>query len=288
MIYRKEFDVMRLKRKITTIIFHFVMIMFSFFMVYPLLWMIGSAFKPNYEIMVTSGELIPSSFTLENFINGWKGFGRYTYATFFKNSFFMVILRVIGATLTSATIAFGLARIRFRGSKILFALMISTMCIPGFVLQIPVYLMYSSIGLVGTKIPVILGGWFGNAYYVFLVMQFMRGIPKELDEAAIIDGCHWAQLFARIIVPLLKPVLATVAVLFFMSCWGDYYSSLIYLNRTKDYPVAYALTLYSSESSVNYGPMLAMSVLSLIPILTLFFLFQKQLIDGISFTGLKG
>jgi len=279
---------MKLKRRITTIIFHVVMITLGFLMLYPLLWLIGSAFKPTHEIMSTASELIPRSPTLENFINGWKGFGRYTYATFFKNSFLIVIVRVIGTTLTSAMIAFGFARVRFTGSKYWFAAMIVTMCIPGFTLNIPIYLMYLKVGLVGTKIPVMLGGWFGSAYHVFLTMQFMRGIPREMDEAAVIDGCGWVQLFTRIITPLIKPILATVAIMTFMSAWGDYYSSLIYLNKTKDYPVAYALTLYASENSTNYGPMLAMSVLSLIPIMTLFFLFQKQLIDGISFSGIKG
>lgn len=279
---------MKLKRKITTIVFHVVMISLSFLMLYPLLWLIGSAFKPTHEIMATADELIPKSPTLENFINGWAGFGRYTYATFFKNSFQIVIVRVIGTTLTSAMIAFGFARVRFTGSKIWFAAMIVTMCIPAFVLGIPVYLMYVKLGLVGTKVPVMLGGWFGSAYHVFLTMQFMRGIPRELDEAAVIDGCSWFKLFSKIIVPLVKPILATVAIMTFMGAWGDYYSSLIYLNKTKDYPVAYALTLYASENSTNYGPMLAMSLLSLIPIMVLFFLFQRQLIDGISVSGIKG
>lgn len=279
---------MKKKRIITTIIFHVVMVSLGFLMLYPLLWMIGSAFKPTHEIMATADELIPRNPTLENFINGWAGFGRYTYATFFKNSFIIVIVRVIGITVTSAMIAFGFARVRFTGSKIWFGAMIITMCVPNFVLGIPVYLMYTKLGLVGTKLPVMLGSWFGSAYHVFLIMQFMRGIPREMDEAAVIDGCGWLQLFTKIMLPLIKPILATVAVMSFMGAWGDYYSSLIYLNKTKDYPVAYALTLYTSETSVNYGPMIAMSVLSLIPIMVLFFIFQKQLIDGISMSGIKG
>jgi len=279
---------MILKRKITTVIFHIAMISIGFIMIYPLLWMIGSAFKPTHEIMVTADELIPRNPTLENFIYGWKGFGRYTYATFFKNSFFIVIVRVIGTVITSAMVAFGFARIRFDGSKIWFAAMIVTMCVPGFVLQIPVYLMFNALGLVGTMVPVTLGSWFGSAYNVFLIMQFMRGIPREMDEAAVIDGCGWVQLFIKIITPLIKPILATVAIMTFMNSWRDYYSALIYLNKTKDYPVAYALTLYIGDNGTNYGPMLAMSVLSMIPILILFFLFQKQLIEGISVSGIKG
>lgn len=279
---------MKIKKKIARIMYHTILISVGFIMIYPLLWMIGSAFKPSHEIMVTAEELIPGNPTLDNFINGWKGFGRDTYALYFKNTLIFTLSRVIGASISCTLVAFSFARIRFTGSRKLFLVMISTMCIPSFLTDVPIYIMYSKLGLVGTRVPLLLTGWFGGPYHIFLLMQFMRGIPRQIDEAAVMDGCGWIRLFAQIMVPLVRPAIAVVAVFAFIAGWSDYYSALIYLNQSKHYPVAYALTLYSGEHTTNYGPMLAMSVLSLIPVLITFFLFQKQLMDGIVTSGLKG
>lgn len=279
---------MRLKRKIFRVVYHIFMIVFSFLMLYPLLWMVASSFKPTSEVMTTANSLIPETFTLENYITGWQGFARYTFATFFKNSLFLATVKAVADVVANALRAFGFSRIRFAGRKFWFALMISTMCLPGMVLRVPTYLMYNSWGWVGTFLPMVVRCWFGNAFDTFLIMQFMKNIPKEMDEAAEIDGCGYWRLFTQISLPLIKPALASVAIMSFIGAWGDFYSSLLYLNKTKYYPVAYALKLFESEIGVNYGPMLAMSVLSLVPIMILFFVFQKQLIEGISTTGVKG
>lgn len=279
---------MRLKRKVFRVVYHTFMIAFSFLMLYPLLWMVASSFKPTSEVMTTANSLIPETFTLENYSTGWQGFARYTFATFFKNSLFLAVVKTVAAVVSNSIRAFGFARIKFAGRKFWFGLMISTMCLPGMVLQIPTYLMYNSWGWVGTFLPMVMSCWFGSAFDTFLIMQFMKNIPKEMDEAAEIDGCGYWRLFTQISLPLIKPALSSVAIMSFIGTWGDYYGALIYLNKTKYYPVAYALKLYESEIGVNYGPMLAMSVLSLVPIMILFFIFQKQLIEGISTTGVKG
>ena len=154
--------------------------------------------------------------------------------------------------------------------------------------MIPQYLLFNRFGWVGTYLPIIVPRFCGDAFNVFLLMQFMKNVPKEMDEAAIMDGCNPFQMFYRIILPLVKPAISTVAVLSFMSSWSDFMGALLYLNKPSMYPVSYALKLFSDESGTNYGPMFAMSVASLIPVLILFFIFQKSLVEGISTTGVKG
>lgn len=280
-------QLMKHKESIRRTVYHFFMIITSFAMLYPLFWMVFSSFKPTPEIMLTSGQLFPRAPTIQNYISGWAGFARLTFGTFFKNSLFIAVIRVIGVTLSCSLIAFGFARISFKTKNFWFILMIITMCLPGQVIMIPQYLMFNSMDWVGTYFPLLVPSFFGHAFNAFLLTQFMRNIPRELNETAKIDGCSWFGLYWHIILPLVKPALATVAVLTFMSSWDDFYSALLYLNKPSMYPVSYALKLFSDEASTNYGPMLAMSSLSLVPILILFFIFQKGLVEGISTTGIK-
>ncbi len=280
---------MKGKKRLIRTIYHIFMLACSLVMIYPLLWMIASSLKPSNEIMRTSEQLIVLNPTFENYINGWKGFARNSFSVFFKNSIFLTMMQVVGTLVGSSLTAFAFSRIRFKGRKIWFAIMIGTMCLPGMVLQIPQYIMFNNIGWVGTWLPIILPCWFGGgAFNVFLLMQFMKNIPREMDEAAQIDGCGWFGLYKDIMLPMVRPAMASVAMLTFIGAWGDYYSALIYLNKPQFYPVAYALKLYADEVAVNYGPMLAMSVLSVTPIIILFFIFQNQLVEGISTQGLKG
>lgn len=276
------------KRKIIKVVYHIFMVGLSCAMLYPLAWMLMSSFKDGDTIMRTATTLIPERFTFENYVNGWKGIGRNTFFDFFKNTLFVATLSTIGAVVSDTIVAYGFARIRFPFRKFWFALMIGSMCLPGMVLQIPRYILFNKLGWVGTYLPIIVPYFFGGAYYIFMIMQFMKNIPREMDEAAQIDGCGWLGLFRYIMLPLVKPAVVMVAVLTFIGSWSDYYSALIYLNKPKMYPAAYALKLYSDEISTNYGPMLAMSVVSLLPIMILFIIFQKSLVEGISTTGIKG
>lgn len=280
---------MKLKKILGRTVYHVFMIAFSLLMLYPLLWMISASLKPSDQIMITADQLIPRTVTFSNYIEGWKGFARYSFATYFKNSILISVVRVVGTVISASLSAFGFARIRFKTRSFWFAVMIGTMCLPGMVLQIPQYLMFNRLGWVGTFRPLLIPCWFGGgAFNIFLLMQFMKNIPRDMDEAATIDGCGWWRLFTRIMLPLIVPAICSVAVLTFIGAWGDFYSSLIYLNKPAYYPVAYALKLYSDEVSTNYGPMLAMSVLSLVPIMILFVIFQKSLVEGISTSGIKG
>lgn len=233
--------------------------------------------------------MIPSEIQWENYQKGWEGFGRLTFGTFFKNSLIITITSTVAQVASSALVAYGFARINFRGKKILFACMILTMLIPSQVLMIPQYLLFSFLGWINTWIPLILPGFFGVPFFIFLIMQFIRGIPIELDESAKLDGCGQFGIFFRIVLPNITPALVTATIFAFYWKWEDFMGPLIYLQSAELYPVSLALRLFSDPSAVtDWGAMFAMSVASLIPVFILFVLFQKYLVEGISTTGLKG
>lgn len=277
------------KRKISNICYHVCMFLAGFVMLYPFLWLLGASFKPNNEIFTSVRNIIPTTWTIEHYFQGWKGFVGYTFTVFYKNSITIAGLATIGSVVSAAVVAFGFARLKFRGRKIWFGAMIMTMMLPAQVLMIPRYILFNLMGWTGSNLPLIVPAFFAGAFDVFMIMQFIRGIPREMDEAARIDGCSWYGIFIRIQLPMIKPALVTVAVLNFMGNWQDFMGPLLYLNGPNQYTVSYALKMFNDASGVSdYGATFAMSVVSLIPILILFFCFQKQLIEGISTEGLKG
>jgi len=251
--------------------------------------MVFSSFKESGLVLREAHKLLPSSWTLENYVNGWKGFAGVSFGTFFKNSAFVATVSTIGAVFSSALIAYGFARIRFPGSGFWFSCMLVMLMLPYQVLMIPQFLLFKELGWVGTYLPLIVPYFFGQAFFIFLDMQFIRGIPKELDEAAEIDGCSRFGIFCRIILPLLVPALCTSAIFSFIWRWEDFVTPLLYINRPTDYTVSLALKLFSDPStSSDYGAMFAMASLSVVPASLLFICFQKQLVEGIATTGLKG
>ena len=183
------------QRKLGTFFYHALMIVVSFLMLYPVLWLVASSFKPNGDIFSTATSLFPENFTLEHYINGWKGFGGYTFTTFFSNSLLVALLSAVGMMASSALVAFGLARIKFKGRNIWFVLMVVTMMLPGQVMMIPRFVLFNSMGWVGTYLPMIVPSFFASGFNIFLIMQFIRGIPRDMDEAAKIDGCSWYGVF---------------------------------------------------------------------------------------------
>lgn len=277
-----------LRRNVGRAVYHTLMLLASVAMLYPVLWMIASSFKPNGEIFSNATSLIPIEFTVQHYIDGWRGFGNYTFGTFFSNSLFVAALSSVGMVFSSALVAFGLARIRFKGRQFWFVLMIITMMLPGQVMMIPRFVLFNKMGWVGTYLPMIAPSFFGSGFNIFLIMQFIRGIPRDMDEAATIDGCSWYGIFAKIILPMIVPSLVTVGVLTFIGSWEDFMGALLYLNKPAMYTVAYALKMFNDSSQADYGATFAMSVLSLVPVLILFFFFQKNLVEGISIQGLKG
>ena len=276
------------RKTVTTVLYHILVGAFSLLMLYPLFWMLASSLKPNTEIFRTVDSLIPETFTTENYANGWRGFAGLSFGIYFGNSLKIALISAIGAIISSSLVAFGLARIRFPGRNIWFVAMIVTMMLPGQVMMIPRFVMFNQMGWVGTFLPMTVPYFFGGAFDIFLVMQFIRGIPRDMDEAARIDGCSYYGIFAYIMVPMIIPALVTVGILTFINSWGDFMSSLLYLNTPTRYTVAYALKLFSDSAGTDYGAIFAMSTLSLVPILIIFFFFQRQLVEGISTQGLKG
>lgn len=281
---------MKQKRQIGTVIYHILVCGFGIVMIYPLIWMIMSSFKESKTIFTTAGTLIPEHFTFANYATGWKGFAKIGFATFFKNSFFISIVATLGTVISSAFVAYGFARCKFPGRKILFVAMLLSMMLPAQVLMIPQYLWYQKLGWVGSYLPLTVPYFFAiQGFFVYLMMNFIEGIPTELDEAAKIDGCSYYSIFGRIIVPLITPALVTAGIFSFMWRWDDFLSALLYVNESAKYPVSLALKLFCDPgSSSDYGAMFAMATLSILPAVLIFVFFQKYLVEGISTSGLKG
>ena len=278
----------RAKRSVSTVLYHLGVILFSFMMIYPVLWMVTGSFKTTNEILNSELSLIPTSFNLDNYVNGWKGFAGFTFTTFFKNSLFICIVSTIGATLSSAVVAFAFARCRFRLKKFWFSAMLLSMMLPFQVLMIPQYIMFNKFGWVGTFLPLIVPQFFGQGFFIFLNVQFIKGIPHDLDEAAKIDGLSPYGIFGRIILPLIKSSLVTSAIFSFMWRWDDFLAALLYLNKPSSYPVSLALKLFSDPSTgSDWGAMFAMASLSILPIFIIFLTMQKYLVEGIAATGIK-
>lgn len=281
---------MRAKRRIGKVIYHVLVCGFGLVMIYPLVWMVMSSFKPTNTIFITAGQLIPETFTLENYVNGWKGFAGNSFSIFFRNSLFISIVATLGTVMSSAVVAYGLARFRFRGRRILFVAMLLSMMLPAQVLMIPQYLWYQKLDWVGSYLPLIVPYYFAiQGFFVYMIMNFIDGIPRELDEAAKIDGCSYYGIFAKIIFPLIKPSLITGCIFSFIWRWDDFLSALLYVNESEKYPVSLALKLFSDPgSSSDYGAMFAMASLSILPAVLMFICLQKYLVEGISTSGLKG
>jgi len=278
------------KRKtLKTIIYYTVVTLIAIFMIYPALWMLSSSFKQPWEIFGDILNLIPKEPTLNNYKEGWQGFGGITFATFFKNSFIIAGLNTIGTVISSTIVAYGLSRIPFPGRRIIFTTVILTLMLPMQVQIVPRYILFSKIGWVNTFYPLIVPAFLGGPFFIFMVMQFIRGIPKELDESAFIDGADRIKIFYHIILPNLKPVITTAAIFAFYWTWNDFMGPLVYLNSPEKYPVSVALRAFSDPSAVtNWGAVFAMSTLSLIPVLVIFVLFQKYIVQGVTTTGLRG
>ena len=281
---------MKTTRKISTVIYHVLVLGFGLMMIYPLIWMVMSSFKETNTIFITAWSLIPEKFTLQNYINGWKGFAKISFGVFFKNSLFISIVATIGTVISSALVAYGFARCEFKGKKLLFSAMLISMMLPAQVLMIPQYLWYQKLGWVGSYLPLIVPYFFAiQGFFVYLMINFIDGIPRELDEAAKIDGCSYYTIFSKIILPLISPALITAGIFSFMWRWDDFLSALLYVNESAKYPVSLALKLFCDPgSSSDYGAMFAMAFLSVLPAVIMFIFFQKYLVEGIATSGLKG
>lgn len=281
---------MKNRKRISNAVYHVCVTLFGLIMLYPLFWMFFSSFKETHSILQNPAQLLPDKATLDNYITGWKGFGGVKFGTFLKNSLFVSVVGTIGTLASSACVAYAFARFRFRGRKLLFTAMMVSMMLPGQVLMVPQYLWYRRLGWVGGYAPLIVPVFFAiQGFFVYLMMNFIQGIPTDLDEAAKIDGCSYYGIFAKIILPLMSPAFITSGVFSFMWRWDDFMGPLLYLDDVRTYTVSLALKLFSDPtSSTDYGALFAMSVLAILPSLLIFVFLQKYLVEGVASTGIKG
>lgn len=280
---------MKLKHNVQKILYHLFVVAFGFMMIYPVLWMISGSFKDNAEILRGTLSLIPVEPKPSNYSTGWSGFGKVTFATFFKNSIWITVVATLGTVISSSLVAYALSRVRFKARKLWFTCMLATMMLPGQVIMIPSFLIWHNIGLTNTPVPLILPYFCGQAFFIYQMMQFMAGIPRELDEAATIDGCSKYSIYTHIILPLLKPSIVTTIIIQFYWKWDDYMGPLLYLNRPESYTASLAIKMFAdTASTTDFGAMFAMSTLSLIPVFLIFLFFNRYLVQGIGTSGLKG
>ncbi|MBQ3667870.1 MAG: carbohydrate ABC transporter permease [Clostridia bacterium] len=279
---------MRERRIARDVIYHVFVILFGLLMIYPVVWMILSSFKLKSEILGSDAPFLPSVWVFSNYTEGWKGSGSLSFATFFKNSAIVSVLGTVGTVISSAMVSYALARVKFAGRKFWFTAMIMTMLLPGQVLMIPQYIIWNRLNFVGTFIPLILPKFLGWPFFIYMMMQFIRGLPKELDEAAMIDGCNKYTIFFRVILPLLGPSIITTIVISFYWIWDDYMGPLLYLSKPKLYTVSLAIKGFADAQGTNFGPMFAKRSLSLIPVFLLFLFFNRYLMDGVTAGSVKG
>jgi len=257
-------------------------------MLYPVLWLISSSFKPNQLIFSEPG-LWPKQWTVDNYIKGWAGFQGTTFGRFFLNSAFISVLCVLGNVITCSLAAYAFARLTFKLSRLWFALMIVTIMLPYHVTLIPQYIIFSELNWLNSYYPLIVPKWLAtDSFFILLMVQFIRGIPRELDESATIDGCNQRSIYWRIMLPLLVPALITTAIFTFIWTWDDFFSQMIYISKIDLFTVQLGVrALFDPSGSSDWGALLAMSALSLIPISLIFLFFQKYFLEGIATTGFK-
>lgn len=258
-------------------------------MLYPILWLVGASFKGNAEIFSEIG-FWPSHFDFNAYVKGWKTSSEYTFATYFLNSFLIVVPRIVVTVISCVLVAYAFARWEFPGRRFLFSVMVTTIMLPHIILRIPQYLMFKEFGWLDSYLPLIVPSAFAtDTFFVFMLVQFLRGIPRDMEEAAIIDGCNPLQLLWHIIVPLLKPAIVSVIVFQFIWTMNDFMGPLIYLSSVEKYPVSLALKMtIGATEEVEWASAIAISVVALIPSVAVFFLAQKHFIEGATSSGIKG
>lgn len=268
---------------------YFILVLIGFIMVFPLVWLIFASFKPNEEIFGVLN-LIPSRFIWDSYIHGWKGSGQFTFGVFFVNTVRLVVPVVVWTLASGIIVAYGFSRFDFPLKKPLFLLMISTLMLPNAVVIIPRYILFNSLEWLNSYRPFTVPAMFaGNSFFVFMLVQFLRGIPRELDESAVIDGCNSFGILIRILLPLSKPALFSAAIFQFIWTWNDFFNTLIYVNSVKKYTVSLGLRMaLDVQAAVNWNQVMAMSVVAIIPPILVFFFSQKHFVEGIATTGIKG
>ncbi|WP_232547641.1 carbohydrate ABC transporter permease [Propioniciclava soli] len=270
-----------------SVIKHILLVLAAIVMIYPLLWMVVSSFRPTAEIFRDTS-LWLTTFRVENYAEGWNALN-HPFSRYLWNSTIIALGSIIGNVVSCSLAAYAFARLKFKGRSILFSIMLLTLMLPIHVLIVPQYIVFAQFGWINTFWPLILPKFLATeAFFVFLMVQFIRGLPKELDEAALIDGCGHFRIFFNVILPLMVPAIATTTIFTFIWSWNDFFSALIYLTSPQMFTVPVALKGFlDSTGGSNWGAMFAMSLVSLLPVFFAFLFGQRFLIRGIATTGIK-
>lgn len=258
-------------------------------MLYPLIWLVGASFKTNSEIFAGAG-FIPQNPTLDGYIKGWQTSTPYTFARFFWNSFLIILPKVIGTAISCTLAAYAFARFEFPFKKVLFTSVIAILLLPNVVTRIPQYILFRDLGWLDSFLPLwVPSALAGDAFFVFMLVQFLRSLPRDMEEAARVDGANSLQTLVFIVVPMLAPALISVCLFQFMWTMNDFLGPLIYISSVEKYPVSLALKLsIDTTEAFDWNRILAMSVLTITPALVVFFVAQRYFIEGISAGGRKG
>ncbi|CAH3817202.1 carbohydrate ABC transporter permease [Enterobacter hormaechei] len=277
------------REKINASVRYVILLVVGLLMLYPLLWMFSASFKPNHEIFTTLS-LWPAHATWDGFVNGWKTGTEYNFGHYMLNTFKYVIPKVILTIISSTIVAYGFARFEIPWKKFWFATLITTMLLPSTVLLIPQYLMFREMGMLNSYMPLYLPLAFATqGFFVFMLIQFLRGVPRDMEEAAQIDGCNSFQVLWYVVVPILKPAIISVALFQFMWSMNDFIGPLIYVYSVDKYPIALALKMsIDVTEGAPWNEILAMASISILPSIIVFFLAQRYFVQGVTSSGIKG
>lgn len=278
-----------MKKSLSRLMVYIFLLTVGFIMVYPLIWLFFSSFKPNDEIF-GSIKLLPTHVIWDSYLNGWKGSRQFSFGVFFLNSFKLVVPTALFTVLSSTLVAYGFARFKFPFKKPLFILMISTLMLPNAVVIIPRYIQFKTFGWLDSYLTFTMPALAASyPFFIYMLVQFFRVVPKELDESAKIDGCNAFTILIRILLPLSKAALISAGLFQFIWTWNDFFNSLIYINSVKKFTVTLGLRMsLDNAAAANWNEILAMSMVAMLPGVLLFFFAQKYFIEGIATTGLKG
>lgn len=270
------------KNRITNAILFILLALGAVVILFPIAWMLSTALKSAPEVAQYPPKLLPDKLLFENFAIAW---GKAPFTRYTVNTLIIVGFTIIGNVFVNSFVAYGFAKIDFAGKKFLFKVVLATMMIPGFVTLVPTYVIFSKLQWVDTYLPLIVPAFCGNAFHIFMMRQFYRTIPNELLEAARVDGAGHFYIWGKLMMPLVKPVMATVALISFKGAWSDFQGPLLYLSDRSKYTLQLGLQVFKGQGYTEWNYLMAVSFLSMLPILLLFFCFQNYFIEGMNVGG---
>ncbi|MBU7591222.1 carbohydrate ABC transporter permease [Metabacillus halosaccharovorans] len=282
---RQATTLKKVNKRLNKLVVYVILILFSLAFIVPFLWLISGSLKSSTELFADPPIWIPE---VLNWSNYKEAFSAFPFFLYLKNTLIIVLFTCIGAVLSNSLIAYGFSRIDWKYRDGIFIIVLATLMLPFQVIMIPLFLLFKDIGWIGTYYPLIVPHFFGNAFFIFLLRQFFRGIPKELSEAAKMDGANEFIVFWKVILPLSKPILATVVIFQFIEAWRDFLGPLIFLSDNSLYTLSLGVQQIMSQNDPRWGLLMAIGVAMTLPIIIIFFFLQRYFIEGITFTGSKG